>query len=355
MHNALGNLRFATFTAHFRIVDPLRLPPYPGSTLHGAFGRSLRQVRYGMRETCPTCRVRSECRHLNLCAYFAESPCDHPFIKPAHDSLYERMQRDVYPQPLIFTLPKGGDYQPGESMAIPFTLLGRAIPLFPFVACALALMGERGLGMGRGRMLLETITGEFPPIPTGENIVYDGTSSTIDGPTRSAEVRRFSRSLLESPNPGPDISVRRIRVAFLTPFRYKSNGRLGEELTFEVFIRSLLRRLTLLSVHSPLDFAVDYGELLALARGVKVEESRLTWFEFPRFSGRQKEWLNLGGFTGSIIFGGEITPFVPFIQMGEFLNVGKAASFGHGNYSVAILREGGTDVHDIDTAEASAQ
>ena len=54
---------------HFRVVrlgivlrarDPIRLPPYAGSTLRGAFGHAFRRVACPFRQ-CPPCLVPASC------------------------------------------------------------------------------------------------------------------------------------------------------------------------------------------------------------------------------------------------------------------------------------------------------
>ena len=76
-----ANLSFSQFKAYFRVLEPLHLPAYTGSTFRGALGYAMRKLHYGLKEkVCTECEIRSECRYTNLYAYFFESPSDHPFI-----------------------------------------------------------------------------------------------------------------------------------------------------------------------------------------------------------------------------------------------------------------------------------
>ncbi len=45
--------------------------------------------------------------------------------------------------------------------------------------------------------------------------------------------------------------------------------------------------------------------------------------------------MKLGGFVGRITFEGDLTPFLPYIRIGEAVHVGKATSFGLGRYRIA--------------------
>jgi len=42
----------------------------------------------------------------------------------------------------------------------------------------------------------------------------------------------------------------------------------------------------------------------------------------------------LGGFVGSVVYQGEISPWLPLIKAGEILHIGKATAFGLGKYVI---------------------
>lgn len=335
----LDNLSFSRFKAYFRVLDPIRLPGYSGSVFHDALGRAFWNVRYNERkETCLRCPVRSECRYQNLRAYFFKAPNDHPFIKPNFERLDARMRsgRPNLPQPFVFDPVTGGDYDTGEFMALSFTLVGKAIECFPFMACALSLVGGREMRMGGGRVVLEAIVDGFSRADGGQTLIFDAKSCQLTGPCRVFDFDLVRDWAPDRPDDGG--ADREARLNFVTPFRYKVKGRLGAPLTFKIFINRLLDRLTLLSVHSPISFDIDRENLNSLAESIR-EVSDLEWFEFKRNtpSRYHKTPINLDGYIGKITFSGNLTPVFSFLKMGEFLNVGKAASFGHGKYELTIL------------------
>jgi hypothetical protein len=109
--------------------------------------------------------------------------------------------------------------------------------------------------------LLEAVVDGFPADGGDERLVYDGASGErVDGGMvfdfdiggRWVETSCASQ-------------VREIHLRFLTPFRYKHEGRLGQPLTFEILMRNLLRRFDLLSVHSPISLGDDRRDLPALS------------------------------------------------------------------------------------------
>lgn len=300
-------------------------------------GHALRKVRYGMKgEACSQCMVRSQCRYGNLYAYFFESPSDHPFI--AENSLSLNIKQKTYPQPFILDLSAGGLYLSGEFLSLSFTLVGKAIEYFPFMACALSNISHVGIAHKegeikvRGKISLEAIVDAFPLDDGNETIIYDGRTGSMVGPGQILDfdrVQQWVTDILNRKNP-----AERIRIRFLTPFRFKNENRLGKLLTFEIFMRSIFRRLTLLSVHSPLSFCIDFKRLLSLAESVKTKESQLRWFDWERYSARQGGKMKLGGFVGDIVFTGHLNEFIPYIKLCEFLNVGKNCTFGLGKYEI---------------------
>lgn len=297
----------------------------------------MRKVRYGIKgEACSQCMVRSQCRYGKLYAYFFESPSDHPFIAETSQCL--QMKLETYPQPFILEPPAGGLYLSGEFLPLFFTLVGKAIECFPFMACALSNISHVGIAhkegemKGRGKISLKAIVDGFTPHDGNETLIYDGRTGCMVGPGQISDFDIIQQWVMGNLN--RERPVERIRIRFLTPLRFKNENRLGEALTFNVFIRNILRRLTLLSVHSPLSFCIDFKRLLSLAESVKTEESQLRWFDWERYSARQGGKMKLGGFVGDIVFAGHLNEFLPYIKLCEFLNVGKNCTFGLGKYEI---------------------
>lgn len=76
---------------------------------------------------------------------------------------------------------------------------------------------------------------------------------------------------------------------------------------------------------------MDAHALIEIARSV-THESRLQWLQRGRYSHRAKAVVPMIGFMGNIRFEGTLTPFLPFIFLGEHLHIGHHTAFGHGQY-----------------------
>ncbi|MDR2218961.1 MAG: CRISPR system precrRNA processing endoribonuclease RAMP protein Cas6 [Methylobacillus sp.] len=58
----------------------------------------------------------------------------------------------------------------------------------------------------------------------------------------------------------------------------------------------------------------------------------INWWHWARYSSRQQRKMVLGGMVGTRKLSGDLTPFLPFLHIGQWLHVGKGATFGLGGY-----------------------
>ena len=80
----------------------------------------------------------------------------------------------------------------------------------------------------------------------------------------------------------------------------------------------------------------DYNEFLSQASAVKMTNSNLTWKDWTRWSNRQRSSMKFGGLVGSITYENVPASFLPFLELGEKLQVGKQTSFGLGRYALSV-------------------
>jgi len=130
---------------------------------------------------------------------------------------------------------------------------------------------------------------------------------------------------------GTGARVDEVMVHFITPTRIQVNGKFQNLIRFDVLVRQLLRRMTVLASHycgGPPRWEV--GEWLDRASRVGVRGHHLHWESLSRYSYRQERSVAMGGIVGSITYGGELGPFMPLLRLGERLHVGKGTAFGLG-------------------------
>lgn len=132
-----------------------------------------------------------------------------------------------------------------------------------------------------------------------------------------------------------DASITRVRLSFLTPTAIKKKGDVLKELSFHAFIQNLMGRISMLALfHCDSSLDLDFASLLDKAETISVENDSLSWQTWLRYSGKQKRRMNWGGVVGELDLVGELSEFMPYIRLGEYIHVGKSTAFGLGQYKV---------------------
>jgi len=297
--------------------EPARLPPYKGSMLRGAFGHALRKTvcTQGPRQPCRSCPLRPTCVYTRLFETFIEGEPP-PFLQGLHTS----------PRPYVFE-PVGEaseqrDFQPGDELSFDLVLFGRAVELQAFVLVALERMAPTGLGKRRARFRLERVAS-----PRQDGSWYEG----------YRRGKRAWQAVPSVPLPRPPTSNGSgLCVRFETPTRFKSRGRLTADFSFRWLTFQMLRRLLELAHFHVPEAEVDWSfrSFLQQADGVRVTERNLRWWDWERWSQRQKTSMRLGGFVGQARLEGDLEPFLPLLAAAQVTHVGKGTTFGLGKLRV---------------------
>ncbi len=314
----LDNFRFVQFNFFLNPIELIRLPPYKGSTIRGAFGHAFKKVVCVTREKdCNSCILSKKCAY----SYIFETPL-------SSDS--SKMRRYPFaPHPFVITPPleEKRDYLPGEVLCFELLLIGRSIDFLPYFIYTFDELGRRGIGKVRGRYRLEEVRVFHPRV--GDKLIYSFRDKILH-----SDFSVIGVDDLYSFNSIPSI----MKFRFLTPTRLKYDERLTSDLQFHVLMRNLLRRISLLSYfHCNEDLVLDFKGLIEEARGISLLRSELRWFDWERFSSRQSTRMYMGGFVGEVIFEGDFSRFIPFLLLGEYIHIGKGTSFGLGKYKILDL------------------
>ena len=117
-----------------------------------------------------------------------------------------------------------------------------------------------------------------------------------------------------------------------TPLRLKDSGHLvGKAPAFSILWARLHARITL-AAGGPLLSASERAGLDALAQGIELVRAQVRWQDWQRYSARQGQTMSFGGLVGELAYRGELTPFVPWLALGEALGLGGKTTFGLGAY-----------------------
>lgn len=302
-------LAFTKFTFIIRIDTETNLPRYKGNTLRGGLGYSLKNITCIHRSNiCNECLIKKSCVYIYL----------FDTIRPDNSEIL----RDRYEIPKPFIIETLYDekihYDPGEEISFDLILFGKAIKLLPYFILAFENIGRIGLGKDKGKFSLERIENE-------SNIIYDNETKTL---LSSPKILHISDLI-----PPDNINSQEISINILTQLRVKYEGKLTDRLEFHILIRNILRRASYLSYfHCGGTMEKFPPEILSSAEKIAIKHNDSRWREWQRYSTRQKTDMNFGGVVGRITYMGELEQFIPLLLLGEYIHVGKNASFGLGKY-----------------------
>ncbi len=313
----LSNFQLAKFSFNLKAQEPVHLPPYKGSTFRGAFGYAFKKIVCALKkEECNNCLLKEKC----IYSYVFETPVP-------KDS--EKMRKYTQsPHPFIIEPPLENKryYSPGETIIFNLILIGKTIDYLPYFIYTFIELGKRGIKKAEGRYLLEEVRDQK------EKTIFNFSDSIL---TDSFAKLSFKDILPQNDDVNHKKNKNQLKITFLTPTRIKYNEQFTLDLEFHILIRNLLRRISLLSYfHCGEELDIDFKGLIEKATAIKTLSKTLTWHDWERYSNRQKTRMKLGGFIGEAVYEGDITPFLPFIKLGEFIHVGKGSSFGLGKYEI---------------------
>jgi hypothetical protein len=302
---------------------PLELPHYAGSLLRGQFGSALRHIACMTRQpTCAGCPLQSTCPYSQI------------FEAPAPPKGSHALQNfsDI-PNPYIMEPPppSARALQAGEDFVFHIVLIGHAREQLALVIFALQRALARGLTRERADSDLQQVDcvdvkGNAQTIWTHENTSLQKHQNTIELIAGDAHYTG-------------DSGVFCLKIH--TPLRLQNQGRplRVEELTPRVLVSNLARRTALLmEFHTE---QKDWGEsakhIIQLSQ--RLHDTRqLRWYDWTRYSSRQRQEMKLGGVLGNWILHGDentLSQIYPWLWLGQWLHIGKNATMGMGGYTLS--------------------
>lgn len=308
-------MKFAKYEITTTFPNGAVLPTFKGSMIRGALGHSLKKIICAVREKyCARCLLFQSCPYANIFEF-----------QPTQGSEARQSSR---PHPYVIQW-TAGNTQVSENEEFTFSLLlfGEANQYLPHFVYAIEQMGATGFGR-RNR---------------GHRHPFDLTKVSCEGETIFSKEQRqlpkiFPVKELVIGSPSQDKAAFEVQIDFKTPLRAKDKGVYLRELDFLTLTRILIRRAKSLCLEfsaEPPNF--DERQLLELSKQVETSESTLSWREQMRYSTRHQEEQFLGGMQGKVRFSGDLTAFLPLLEFGKHVHIGKATSFGLGMFDYTIL------------------
>ena len=306
----------ARYQFSFKMTSALRQPDYAGSMLRGCFGHALKRI---------TCITKQQ--HCQSCLMFQN--CTYPAIFETPPRAHKIQQFANVSNPYLIEPPPWGSriVQPEELFQFSMVLTGTALEQLSLLILVWQQVFQYGLGK-------EKACGELMAV---ELVKADGTKQLIY-PQDSEKIQphdqtySFKKEL-------KDTKQEEVVIKLQTILRLQkhSKGVGPDKLKARDFLVTLLRRINLINeFHNNIILINDfqyYNQLAESTRLIKSLTQPLKWQNWTRYSNRQQQKMLLGGVIGEFTLEGELEEFMPFLELGEYLHVGKNTVFGLGQYS----------------------
>ncbi len=317
----LDNFSLAKFQLTISPIDKIILPKYKGSTFRGGFGHAFKKVVcVNSHKDCSECLLKEKC----IYSYVFETP-------PPKDTTIMR-KYPYAPHPFIIEPPldEKREFDDNDNLDFGLTLIGRAIDYLPYFIFTFDELGRIGLGKGRGKYRLREVKNIFQSNDNvEESLIYKGDDKILNNKYKILSFKDIINRTKKIPK------RERIELQFITPTRIKYKNKLISDLEFHILIRNLLRRVSLLSYfHCDEKLDINFKEVIEESKDIEIENSDLNWYDWERYSHRQRERMSLGGFVGKITFKGNLKEYLPLLYLGQYTHVGKQTSFGLGKYLI---------------------
>ncbi len=302
-----------TFTMMAKVQSDISLAPYAGSMLRGIFGHGL----YKLRINDTIAESLSDIDKYKLCPY-------RMIFEPP------QLKNPVYgitdiPVPYVIVPPLDGKrlYQQGACFTFHITLIGNAIQKLPYVVHAFDIALQHGVGRKNpqghlGNAILQSVSCD-------NHIIWDDQQKTILPYTPYLSVKSIQTAQSN------------IHLILETPLRLQQEGVLithPDLITAERLLMSAVRRVcTLMTIHTDTDIHMDFARLRNLAHTINIQQD-IKFHNWTRYSSRQQQKMDLGGWVGHITLTGDITPFLPYLQLAQYTHIGKNTPFGLGKIRI---------------------
>jgi len=314
---------FYRFRFYFRSAGTLFFPVYKsGNIVRGAFGDIFRKlVCIPSCHDAKTCDIRADCPYARV---FEPGPEGTPARGEGPSGLAD------WPRPFVFRAAHldGRTISQEEAFHFDVHIFDVRDPALPYFVLAFAQLAREGLGPGRGRAELTSVD----QLDLNEGKI----ARVFDG-------EQFRIRELAAPNTvdlgGTPERVGRVRVRFVTPTEMKAGHQVADRPEFGILFGRLRDRIsTLRALYGAGPLEIDFRGMGERAAAVRMTRCKLQRTEVDRLSSRTGQRHPLGGFVGEVEYEGELGEFVPYLQVGKWVGVGRQTVWGKGEVEVGLLR-----------------
>ncbi|MBO9129085.1 CRISPR system precrRNA processing endoribonuclease RAMP protein Cas6 [Bacillus sp. 165] len=282
------------------------LPVNKTSMLRGVIGTIFKKnVCHDYELMC------KDCKYINTCIY--------PALFESPTRLVQVLQRGgTVPHPYIIRCHNEETrFQYKDNLTFEFILMGKEAA--SFVTYLYHVFDKlQTLGMGKDRVRFKVVS-----------VTQKGESEE--------EILLYNEDVISAPSlvhfRPKDKAFEKLSIQLITPLRMLREGKVVRELKPQDLLWQVQHRWKQLSVlHGIREETMELPEIPADS----ILFCHGEWSEVRRFSNKQKRSIALNGLKGTISIANtpELQQWLPYLQFGELFHVGKATTFGLGQYEI---------------------
>lgn len=300
-------LPLAIYRFEYEALDKITLPEQPGVLWHSLFGKTLRDLVCIAKSTaCEQCLFLHQCDYTHL--FQGTKPPDSAIMRKYNAIPSPHIIQAAYPQNKVIAA--------GDTLTVDIILPGDANTRSAILIKTLYNLGQNGLGRNNSRARLQRVT----------QFLADGQTSEL-----------LAQGILSTAQPPQTIPVpaapETIRISLLTP--YKPSGKApAAGIDLSRYLMAIIRRVDLIQYfYTGQKLQADFPYLKTLTQQAGVLAQAVQMHKGERYSAALGKFKDTSGYVGHIDL--DLTGCAalwPFLWVGAFLNVGKNASMGFGQY-----------------------
>jgi hypothetical protein len=305
-------MRFQFFPLRFQFAARESLHfPYgkAGNILRGALGIIFRRMACD-----PECHEARTCDRRHSCPY---ARVFEPVRQAPGPSGFSN-----WPRPFVFRARHldGQTVQPGQNFYFDLHVFSLDPGVLGHFVRTFSTLAEEGIGPRRGKADLQHV-GRLAVGSLPEQTLYQAPGSEIAGALEPATLEL---------DPAPS-ATRRVRVEFLSPTELKHEHAIADRPDFPILFGRIRDRIsTLRSLYGPGPLNIDFRGIGARAAAVRMTHCEVRREEADRRSTRTGQSHSIGGFVGSADYEGEMAEFLPYLEAGRWIGVGRQVVWGKG-------------------------
>jgi hypothetical protein len=219
----------------------------------------------------------------------------------------------------------GLTFAPGAAFHFDVHLFDAETPAVAYLILTFAQLAREGLGPGRRKVELLSVA-QLNEQGDAASVIYESAAGIIQ---QSAPALELSLAA------GGESAVGHLRVRFVTPTELKSGRQVAAVPEFGVLaarIRDRISTLRELYGAGPLD--IDFRAFGERANRVRMTRCETRSIDVLRRSSRTGQVHPIGGFVGEAEYEGDLTEFVPYLNVAQWTGVGRQTVWGKGQIAI---------------------